>query len=137
MKDVSQKREVGDGRITEGWIWQVGARGNMSDEEQDAFTKESEIHQPLSNFLLKGGLADRVQWFRTHTDMEQWVKEVEILEEEFRRCVRACDTMLKTWIFMAAALTKVGYAAYVRQKADMFHKMAEDTRKQFESAKGT
>jgi hypothetical protein len=42
MKDVSEKREVGDGRITEGWIWWVGAWGNMSDEERDAFSEESE-----------------------------------------------------------------------------------------------
>ena len=41
MKDVSKKPKVGDGTITEGWIWQVGAMRNMSEEEQDAFSEES------------------------------------------------------------------------------------------------
>ena len=42
MKDVSDKHKVGDGRITEGWIWRVGPMGNMSEEERDAFSEESE-----------------------------------------------------------------------------------------------
>ena len=41
MKDVSEKYKVGDGTITEGWIWQVGTMGNKSEEEQDAFSEES------------------------------------------------------------------------------------------------
>jgi hypothetical protein len=69
--------------------------------------------------------------------MERWIEEVEIVEEEFRRLVRSCDTMSRTWISLAAASTKVGYAAYARQKADMFHKMAEDARNRFKTAKGT
>lgn len=40
MKDVSEKRKVGDGKITEGWIWRVGGRSDMSDEERDAFNEE-------------------------------------------------------------------------------------------------
>jgi len=42
MKDVSEKHKVGDGTITEGWIWRVGAMGSMSEEERDAFSEESE-----------------------------------------------------------------------------------------------
>jgi hypothetical protein len=42
MRDVSNKHKVGDGMITEGWIWRVGAMENMSEEEQDAFSKDSE-----------------------------------------------------------------------------------------------
>jgi hypothetical protein len=42
MKDVSDKHKVGDGMVTEGWIWRVGALGNMSEEERDTFSEESE-----------------------------------------------------------------------------------------------
>jgi hypothetical protein len=41
MKDVSEKHKVGDGTITEGWIWRVGAMGSMSEEERDASIEES------------------------------------------------------------------------------------------------
>ena len=128
--------KLGDGRITEVRIWQVGAWGRMSNEEWDAFSEESEWCQPLkSDFLLNGGLADPIQWFPTSANMEWWIEEVDIVEEEFCRLVMSCDTVSRTWISLAAASTKVGYTTYARQKVDML--MAEDAWNWFKTAKGT
>ena len=51
MKDVSEKRKVGDGRITEGWIWRMGGRGDMSDEERDTFNEEGILQLLMSLHL--------------------------------------------------------------------------------------
>lgn len=43
MKLVSENCKVGDGTKVEGWIWQVGALGDMNDEERDAFMEEGQF----------------------------------------------------------------------------------------------
>jgi hypothetical protein len=87
--------------------------------------------------LLNEILADRVQWFRARADLERWIEEVEMSEEEFHRLVQGCDTMSQTWMSLAAMSAKKGYAAYARQKSDMFNQMAEDAWRSFQRAKGT
>ena len=95
---------------------------------------DSLICQP---FLFNKILADCVQWFRARTDLDCWIEEVETLEEEFHRLVRRCDTMSQTWLSLATMSVKTGYAAYARQKSNMFNQMAEDAQSGFQRAKGT
>ncbi|KAK0467545.1 hypothetical protein IW261DRAFT_1426485 [Armillaria novae-zelandiae] len=58
---------LGDGAMTDSWIWTYRwLRGMNKGEKQE--------------FLMD---ALRVQWFRTHADTEWWMEEVEILEQEF------------------------------------------------------
>ncbi|PBK60420.1 hypothetical protein ARMSODRAFT_1026611 [Armillaria solidipes] len=66
-KNAAGARGLGDGAVTDSWIWTYGRlRGMNEGEKQD--------------FLLD---ALRVQWFRAHADTEHWIEEVEILEQEF------------------------------------------------------
>lgn len=87
--------------------------------------------------LINSIAADRVQWFRARADMERWVEEGEISEEEFRRLIRACDMMKDIWSKLADSSEKKGYAAYAREKADMYLQMGRDARGKFEGAHGT
>lgn len=43
------------------------------------------------------GLGKKVQWFRAQADMMRWVEEAELLEEEYRRLIRACAMMGDVW----------------------------------------
>jgi hypothetical protein len=42
MKDVSEKRKVGDSAITESWIWRIGTFIDMPEQERDAFNEQGE-----------------------------------------------------------------------------------------------
>ena len=82
---------------------------------------------------------DRVQWFRVRAQMERWEEEVEIVEEEFRRTVRAYEATGRMWSELGEkSRTKgKGYVAYALQKASMFEEMATDAREKFEAAGGS
>lgn len=139
MKDATDKKKVGDGRITEGWIWRLGYLGDMSDEERSAFDREGKYSilsqsSPQIHHILN--VVDRVQWFRARADMERWQEEVEILEEELRRMVRGCQRMDEVWTVMANQCEKTGYKAYALQKASMFKCMGDEANNKLRDAGG-
>ncbi|KAJ2935980.1 hypothetical protein H1R20_g1114, partial [Candolleomyces eurysporus] len=67
QKDAAKSRELGDGKMTDSWIWSYGRLRGMSVSDKTEFLAQ----------------ADRVHWFRTRAAMFRWIEEVEILEEEF------------------------------------------------------
>jgi len=137
-KDTMAPHALGDGSKTEGWIWNVGPLGKMSETEYEDWTKESEWHD-LFNFVSLNLLilVDRVQWFRAQADMWRWQEELEILEEEFRRTARAFDRMAFVWKELARRHTRKGYVAYAHEKSAMYRYMAKECKEKFEAAGGT
>ena len=77
--------------------------------------------------------------------MERWIEEAEIIEEEFRRLIRACDRMDIVWTAIADSASNLyppsdkaqpGFKAYALQKASMYQRMAVDARSFFLKAGG-
>ena len=77
--------------------------------------------------------------------MQRWIEEVEIIEEEFRRLIRACDQMDIVWSALVDSASKVyvadgkalpGFKPYALQKASMYRRMASDAREIFLKAGG-
>ncbi|KAK0474520.1 hypothetical protein IW261DRAFT_1422824 [Armillaria novae-zelandiae] len=66
-KNAAGARALGDGAMTDSWIWTYGRLRGMNKGEKQEFLMD----------------ALRVQWFRTCADTERWMEEVEILEQEF------------------------------------------------------
>lgn len=99
--------------------------------------------------MLDTRVAKQVQWFRAKADMDRWMEEVEILEEEFRRYIRACQAMSSYWGEMSAhqwgpyKLPRstagfdgtCGYRVYAAQKADMFQEIAAYAEERFTDPK--
>ena len=88
--------------------------------------------------------------------MPRWVEEVEALEEEFRRYIRACESMASFWSSFQRCAddplayriprlgsqlsidgTVSGYSVYTAQKAAMYRRMALDGRGLFERGSGS
>ncbi len=93
-------------------------------------------------------IAEKVQWFRSQADMERWVEEAELLEEEFRRLIRGCEKMASVWLSLTEAKVKYqpiftarqgsdqGYKSYAYQKADMYERMGLNARELFKTVGG-
>ncbi|KAL0564209.1 hypothetical protein V5O48_017844 [Marasmius crinis-equi] len=111
---------LGEGSRVAGWIWRkVVSSDSLSPEQQ----------------LQAEDQYERVPWFRAKADMRRWLEEVELLEEEFRRLVRACDHMCKAWNSVANS-SSAGHAAYAYHKADMFSQMSTEAREKLVAAGG-
>ncbi|KAJ2912805.1 hypothetical protein MD484_g7609, partial [Candolleomyces efflorescens] len=140
QKNAAKSRELGDGKLTDSWIWSYGNLRGMTSGEKAEFLAQ----------------ADRVHWFRTRADMFRWIEEVEILEEDFRRYIRACESMSSFWGSVPKRVddarefhipgfgaplttdgTLSGYSVYAAEKADMYSRMAINARALFELADGT
>ncbi|THU88328.1 hypothetical protein K435DRAFT_803600 [Dendrothele bispora CBS 962.96] len=85
---------------------------------------------------------NRVKWFRARADMERWQEEVEILCEEFRRAIRACDKMELVWRRLAETSEGKGqgyrgYRAYACHQAEVYRERGREGRAKFEAAGGT
>jgi hypothetical protein len=98
-------------------------------------------------------LAKKVQWHRARADMMRWVEEVEILEEEFRRLIRALEKMSSVWksisespttgvslkyptTFDLSTAPHAGQIAYASRKAAIYQKMVDIEREQFKKTGG-
>jgi hypothetical protein len=83
--------------------------------------------------------------------MMRWVEEVEILEEDFRRLIRAAECMAAFWGSVTQSTetlgfwnseevgkgsTNTGYIVYAQHKADMYRQMASNARARFASVGG-
>ncbi|KAK7025384.1 hypothetical protein VNI00_016020 [Paramarasmius palmivorus] len=116
--NVGMDAALGEGSKTVGWIW----------------TKEI-----LAATSLQGSdveQLDSVPWFRTRADLHRWIEEIELLEEEFRRLVRASEKMCETWRRLGSSGPDVAHRAYAFQKASMFSNMANEARTKLEEAGG-
>jgi hypothetical protein len=142
-KNAASSRKLGDGKSVDSWIWSFGKLKGLNEEEKADFIRDSEF-SVVDSFLARAltrHLAEKVQWFRAQADMERWVEEVELLEEDFRRLVRGCQTMDRVWTSLSnstvspryvdptipstiAIIPSNGHRAYALQKAAMFRKMA-------------
>ncbi|EDR04394.1 uncharacterized protein LACBIDRAFT_304634 [Laccaria bicolor S238N-H82] len=130
-KNAAGARGLGEGSKTDSWIWTFGKLRGMGKDEKASFIMETE----------------KVQWCQARTDMEHWIEEVEIIKEEFRRFVRGCERMETVWTELSKSQVvskkyvfgekpPSGFRAYAPQKADMYQRMATDTRKCFSKGGG-
>ncbi|KAF7975232.1 hypothetical protein HWV62_10194 [Athelia sp. TMB] len=110
--------------------------GRSEADEMFPELKDSDLIMKDSTTKRKLGDSDRVQWFRARADMEAWVVEIEILEEEFRRTICGFEKMVAVWGRLASDSTKRGHSAYGMQKAAMYKRMADECRGKFVAASG-
>ncbi|KAJ7683159.1 hypothetical protein B0H14DRAFT_2654984 [Mycena olivaceomarginata] len=101
---LEEKRE----ERPEGWLWQLGKMGRLSQNEMDEWSSEG----------------DRVQWFRAEAEMQRWQEQKEQKLIELLRTVRRYLKMQQVWTQLAD-----GHAAYATQKAAMYQRRTEETQK--------
>ncbi|KAJ7866920.1 hypothetical protein B0H13DRAFT_1897811, partial [Mycena leptocephala] len=96
----------------EGWLWQLGKVGKLSQREIDEWSNEG----------------DRVQWFRAEAEMQRWQEQKEQKLVELLRTIRSFTKMQQVWIELANqhSSNQPGHAAYARQKAWMYQRRAEE-----------
>ncbi|KAF8963731.1 hypothetical protein BDZ97DRAFT_1661232 [Flammula alnicola] len=138
-KNSANARGIGDGKTIDSWIWTFGNLKGLNAVEKAEFLKEIE----------------KVQWFRARADMERWIEEVELLEEEFRRFIRGCQKLQEIWTSLSLSVNdrytylprsisgtsatpkpSPGHCAYALQKADMYSKMASTAQNKFKTVGG-
>ncbi|KAJ7857939.1 hypothetical protein B0H14DRAFT_3135672 [Mycena olivaceomarginata] len=108
---LEEKRE----ERPEGWLWQLGKMGKLSQNEMDEWSGEG----------------DRVQWFRAEAEMQRWQEQKEQKLVELLRTIRSFLKMQQVWTQLADAhsSSQPGHTAYARQKAAMYHVRAEEAKK--------
>ncbi|KAF4608969.1 hypothetical protein EYR40_001322 [Pleurotus pulmonarius] len=99
----------------EGWIWNTGGIGKLTEKELDEWSEE----------------CDRVQWFRAEAEMLRWMEQHEMKLAEFLRTLRSFDTMAKAWASLAESDPQrprwsAGHVAYARQKSMMYSTMLQE-----------
>ncbi|KAK1215180.1 hypothetical protein PQX77_022217 [Marasmius sp. AFHP31] len=127
-KNAVQSIGLGDGSITDSWIWTYGSLRDMDATQKQAFLDE----------------VQRVRWFRARADMRRWIEEKEVLEEEFRRYIMACNRMADIWKEVSQVTptdgslkqalrggSKSGYVVYALQKSRMFRRYAQEATNRF------
>ncbi|KAJ6616904.1 hypothetical protein B0H10DRAFT_1914835 [Mycena sp. CBHHK59/15] len=103
-----------DSRRPEGWLWQLGKMGRLSQSEMEEWSNEG----------------DRVQWFRAEAEMQRWQEQKEQKLVELLRTIRSFVKMQSIWSQLGDShANQPGHAAYARQKAWMYERRAEDARK--------
>ncbi|KAF8136900.1 hypothetical protein K438DRAFT_2120611 [Mycena galopus ATCC 62051] len=100
---------------TEGWLWQLGKMGRLSQNEMDEWSSEG----------------DRVQWFRAEAEMQRWQEQKEQKIVELLRTVRSFLKMQQVWTQLGNehSSNQPGHAAYARQKAAMFQRHTEEAQR--------
>ncbi|KAJ7069033.1 hypothetical protein B0H15DRAFT_925884 [Mycena belliarum] len=97
----------------EGWLWQLGKMGRLSQAEMEEWSSEG----------------DRVQWFRAEAEMQRWQEQKEQKLVELLRTIRSFAKMEWVWTQLSFQVAnKPGHAAYARQKAGMYSRRAEEAR---------
>ncbi|KAL0569452.1 hypothetical protein V5O48_012511 [Marasmius crinis-equi] len=139
-KNAGQSVGLGQGSVTDSWIWTYGSLRDMDDSQKADFLDE----------------VKRVRWFRTRAEMWRWIEEKEVLEE-FRRYIAACERMSMLWKDVSgkppvdSSLNKAlklssetalergssyppntsGYTIYALQKSRYYRRMADYARQRF------
>ncbi|KAJ6522527.1 hypothetical protein DFH09DRAFT_1421735 [Mycena vulgaris] len=91
-----------DSRRPEGWLWQLGKMGRLSQSEMEEWSNKG----------------DRVQWFRAEAEMRQWQEQKEQKLVELLWTIRSYVKMQSVWSQLGDShANQPGHAAYARQKA--------------------
>ncbi|KAF8197329.1 hypothetical protein K438DRAFT_1760109 [Mycena galopus ATCC 62051] len=100
---------------TEGWLWQLGKMGRLSQNEMDEWSSEG----------------DRVQWFWAEAEMQRWQEQKEQKLVELLRTVRSFLKMQQVWTQLGNehSSNQPGHAAYARQKAAMYQRRTEEAQR--------
>ncbi|KAF9553842.1 hypothetical protein CPC08DRAFT_727604 [Agrocybe pediades] len=121
----TQLAEENDGGKTEstvpndGWIWRLGAMGDLSSTQIRIWSEES----------------DSVQWFRAEAEMQRWQEEVEIKQAEFLRCIRSFSSMSEKWTQLGKLNShSPGRMAYTKKRAAQYTLLGHDAKTLFCSA---
>ncbi|KAJ6533303.1 hypothetical protein DFH09DRAFT_1092536 [Mycena vulgaris] len=102
-----------DSRRPEGWLWQLGKMGRLSQSEMEEWSNKG----------------DGVQWFRTEAEMRQWQEQKEQKLVELLWTIRSYIKMQSVWSQLGDShANQPGHVAYARQKAWMYERWAEDAR---------
>ncbi|KAK7447453.1 hypothetical protein VKT23_014162 [Stygiomarasmius scandens] len=121
-KNVRDYIELGEGSKEESWLFRTGSLGSMSEEERTENNREE----------------SKVRWFRARAELERWQEEVEILGEEFRRCIRGFEKMEDIWGRVAEKWKhNPGYVAYACSQASSFARRAQNGKIKFLEAGGS
>ncbi|KAJ7443174.1 hypothetical protein B0H11DRAFT_1881567 [Mycena galericulata] len=98
----------------EGWLWQLGKMGTLSQSEMEEWSSEG----------------DRVQWFRAEAEMQRWQEQKEQKLVELLRTIRSFVKMQSVWTKLGDMhlSNHPGHAAYAWQKASMYERRAEEAR---------
>ncbi|KAJ6484787.1 hypothetical protein C8R45DRAFT_931231 [Mycena sanguinolenta] len=100
----------------EGWLWQLGKMGKLSQTEMDEWSNEGEEFR------------DRVQWFRAEAEMQRWQEQKEQKLVELLRTIRSFFKMQEIWTQLVNrhASDHPGHCAYARQKAAIYQRRGEE-----------
>ncbi|KAJ6533339.1 hypothetical protein DFH09DRAFT_1092569 [Mycena vulgaris] len=97
----------------EGWLWQLGKMGRLSQSEMEEWSNKG----------------DGVQWFREEAEMRQWQEQKEQKLVELLWTIRSYIKMQSVWGQLGDShANQPGHAAYARQKAWIYERWAEDAR---------
>jgi hypothetical protein len=125
---LEEKRE----ERPEGWLWQLGKMGKLSQNEMDEWSSEGENStKTLDNLSLLLVSGDRVQWFRAEAEMQRWQEQKEQKLVELLRTIRSFFKMQQVWTELANehSSNQPGHAAYARQEAAMYQRRVEEAQK--------
>lgn len=76
-----------------------------------------------------------MKWFRDWADLERHGEEVEILDAEFGRGVKAHRKMASCWIAMEKEAKGGGAKAFAAQMANAYSRLEERMQSKYEEAK--
>ncbi|TEB21527.1 hypothetical protein FA13DRAFT_1757507 [Coprinellus micaceus] len=93
--------------VEDGWIWRLGAIGNLSELEIRKWEEDGE----------------RVEWFRAEAEMERWREQWEIKLAEFIRCSQSFRTMAEAWTTLSERQESKVFEVYARKTAAMYRRM--------------
>ncbi|KAJ7609721.1 hypothetical protein DFH06DRAFT_1148295 [Mycena polygramma] len=130
---TSQQEEKREQR-PEGWLWQLGKMGKLSQSEMDEWSngrmKVGNYPRSSTEIGYNSILGDRVQWFRAEAEMQRWQEQKEQKLVELLRTIRSFAKMQKVWtrLGQSHSANQPGHAAYARQKASMHERRAEEAR---------
>ncbi|KAJ6569839.1 hypothetical protein DFH09DRAFT_1080569 [Mycena vulgaris] len=102
-----------DSRRPEGWLWQLGKMGRLSQSKMEEWSNKG----------------DQVQWFRAEAEMQRWKEQKEQKLVELLWTIRSHVKMQSVWSQLGDShANQPGHATYARQKAWMYERWAEDAR---------
>ncbi|KAJ6547775.1 hypothetical protein DFH09DRAFT_1087529 [Mycena vulgaris] len=112
QKDNKEQQDL-DSRRPEGWLWQLGKMGRLSQSEMEEWSNKG----------------DQVQWFCPEAEMQRWKEQKEQKLVELLWTIRSYVKMQSVRSQLGDShANQPGHAAYARQKAWMYERWAEDAR---------
>ncbi|KAF9555033.1 hypothetical protein CPC08DRAFT_726717 [Agrocybe pediades] len=153
--EVRQRRYLGEHNLWDVLFAQKEQRERCKDilPKTKMVTKDGDEHKAgfSGAYLLNVTAVEKVQWFRARADMERWIEEIDLLEEELRRLERACHRMADVWKEMSTTVNPKykytdpihslrdisnGHIAYALQKSKMYEEMGVRAKRSLLNAGG-